>query len=108
MLYRLASETAFPSLAEGFGLPVPEAMASGTVVVASDVPAVRETDPEAVLLVDPQCVTSIAEGLLRARHDRPLRERLVARGRRAASRLTWNRAAVQTWQIYREAVNERP
>ena len=102
LLYHLASELAFPALAEGFGLPVVEAMASGTVVVASDVPAVEDSDPQAVVSVDPLAVDDIAEGLLRARQDRALRRRLIARGRRAAARFSWQRAAEATWRVYQE------
>jgi glycosyltransferase involved in cell wall biosynthesis len=93
-----------PALTEGFGLPVIEAMASGTVVVASNVPAVQDSDPEAVVLIDPFCVESIAQGLLRARNDRPSRQRLIDRGKRAAARFTWPRAAEQTWNVYREVL----
>jgi glycosyltransferase involved in cell wall biosynthesis len=67
VLYRLASEVAVPSLSEGFGMPVLEAMACGALVVASPVPAVLDSDPEAVILTDPGSSESIAEGLLRAR-----------------------------------------
>ena len=105
LLYRLASEIAFPSLAEGFGLPVLEAMAAGTVVVTSRVPAVEDSDPEAVVLVEPRSVTDVAQGLLRARSDQGLRRRLVERGHRAVSDFTWDRSARQTWAVYHDAVN---
>lgn len=104
LLYRLASEVAFPALAEGFGLPVVEAMASGTVIVASDVPAVEESDPEAVLRIDPLSVASQTEGLLAARRDRTLRKHLIKRGQRAASGFSWQQAAEATWRIYYEAL----
>jgi len=103
-LFHLASEVAFPALAEGFGLPVVEAMASGTVVVASNVPAVAESDPQAVIHIDPLSVDSLAEGLLRGRREEALRRRLIDRGRRAAARFSWRRAAEETWRVYEEVL----
>jgi glycosyltransferase involved in cell wall biosynthesis len=103
-LYRLASEVAFPSLAEGFGLPVVEALACGAVVVASQVPAVSESDPQAVVRIEPSSVSSITEGLLRARGDEPLRKELAARGPLAVRDLSWGRAAARVAELYREVV----
>jgi glycosyltransferase involved in cell wall biosynthesis len=103
-LFHLASEVAFPAFAEGFGLPVVEAMASGTVVIASGVPAVAESDPQAVIHVDPLSIDSLALGLLRGRREKALRRRLINRGRRAAARFSWQRAAEKTWRVYEQVL----
>ncbi len=105
-LYRLALFLAFPSLAEGFGLPVLEAMAAGLPVVCSNVPVVEETDPGAVLLVDPCDEESIAEGLSRMWREPDLRAAASRRGRISAERFTWESAARETWNVYREVVEE--
>ena len=81
-------------------------MASGTPVVASAVPSVVESDPEAVIQVDPLSASSIAREILRLRRDKELRERLRKRGQRAASKFSWDRAATQTWRIYHEVLGE--
>ena len=96
-LYRQARLLAYVPLREGFGLPVVEAMASGTPVVASAVPSAGG----AALEVDPFDVDAIAAGLLRAATDEPARADLVAAGRARAGRLTWDRAARRHVELWR-------
>ena len=89
-----------PSLAEGFGLPVIEAMALGTPVVTSDGGALAETAGEAALLVDPLESASIAAAIGRICRDEPLRAHLIAAGRRNAERFTPARFAERLDMLY--------
>jgi glycosyltransferase involved in cell wall biosynthesis len=98
-LYRGARCAAYVSLYEGFGLPVLEAMACGTAVVASDLPPVREF-ARGVVSVDPRDPDSIAAGLTEAL-DR--RDELGREGRTAAAAYDWARVARETVAVYREA-----
>jgi glycosyltransferase involved in cell wall biosynthesis len=100
VLYNLADVVAFPSLYEGFGLPVLEAMASGTPVVTSPNGSLREVAGNAAEFVDPQDVESIAAGLWRVLRDPARREELSARGLEQAARFGWDKAARQTREIY--------
>ena len=100
-LYRAASALAYPSLYEGFGLPVLEAMACGTPVMAADTSSLPEVVGEAGLLVDPLDVDALAGALVRLLEDEPLRARLREQGIRQAADFTWARAAAETWEIYR-------
>ncbi len=102
--YRLARAFVFPSLYEGFGLPPLEAMANETPVVTSNLSSLPEVAGDAALLVDPYDVASIAEGIRRAVTDEPLRQQLIARGRRRAQEFSWARAAAQTLHVYREVL----
>ena len=99
-LYGLARVVAFPSLYEGFGFPIVEAMACGTPVLTSNRSAMAEVGGDAALLVDPTAVGSIADGLAALLDDQPLRERLRAAGLHRAESLRWQTVADRTVQVY--------
>jgi glycosyltransferase involved in cell wall biosynthesis len=101
-LYGRASILAFPSLDEGFGMPVLEAMAAGTPVLCSDSSALPEVAGDAALLIDAQSVESIAEGLKRLIEEPDLRSVLRARGLDRASEFTWDNAVRKTLAVYSE------
>ena len=103
-LYRTASALAFPSLDEGFGLPVLEAMAAGLPVLTSNRSALPEVAADAAVLVDPFEVDEIAAGLERLLGDETLRASLREKGLARAAELTWRRAAEKTWDVYRHVL----
>jgi len=103
-LYAEASVVAYVSLYEGFGLPMIEAMASGTPVVAADRTALPEVAGGAALLVDPLDVPAIAAALARAATDPGLRGELRAVGLRRAATFTTARTAETTMVAYRQAI----
>jgi glycosyltransferase involved in cell wall biosynthesis len=102
-LYAGATCFVFPSLYEGFGLPVLEAMAAGTPVVASRVGAIPEVAGDAALLVDAERPAEIADALEGVLADGGLRVRLAARGRARAACFTWEAVARQTLAVYEDA-----
>jgi glycosyltransferase involved in cell wall biosynthesis len=99
-LYNLARVLAFPSLYEGFGLPVIEAMACGTPVLTSNGSSLAEIAAEAGYLIDPLDVEAIASGLLRLSTDDDLHARLRAAGLARAAQFSWQRAAAETVRVY--------
>jgi len=101
-LYRRARIFAFPSLDEGFGMPVLDAMANSVPVVTSRRSALPEVAGGAALLVDPENPEEIAAALLRLSSDEALREDLARRGRERALQCSWEAALDQTWEVYRE------
>jgi glycosyltransferase involved in cell wall biosynthesis len=102
-LYRRATAFVYPSLYEGFGLPVIEAMACGAAVLTSRVSALPELAEGAAVLVDPYDETALAEGLHALATDAGLRERLRSAGRARAALYSWEATAERTIEAYREA-----
>ena len=101
-LYARASIFAFPSLDEGFGIPVLEAMAHGVPVVTSNTSALPEVAGDAALLVSPEDPMEIAAALLRLAQNEDLREQLARRGMARAQTYTWTNAVASTYAVYRE------
>jgi glycosyltransferase involved in cell wall biosynthesis len=101
-LFRRARIFAFPSLDEGFGIPVLEAMAFGVPVITSNRSALPEIAGDAALIVDPANVEEIAGALRRLMDDQNEREELARRGRARAAHFTWTETARQTYAVYTE------
>ncbi|NWF68802.1 MAG: glycosyltransferase family 4 protein [Chloroflexi bacterium] len=101
-LYSAAECLAFPSLYEGFGFPILEAMACGTPVLTSNVSSLPEVAGDAALLVDPYDLEAIIDALRRLITDSTLRTTLIQRGFQQAPRFTWESAARQLVGIYRD------
>jgi glycosyltransferase involved in cell wall biosynthesis len=103
-LYQAASVFLFPSLEEGFGIPVLEAMANGLPVVTSNVSSMPEVGGEAALYVDPHDPADIAQKVMQAVEDLVLCDSLVKKGISRASELTWRRTAEATLAVYDEVL----
>jgi glycosyltransferase involved in cell wall biosynthesis len=106
--YRRASVFAFPSLDEGFGMPVLEAMAQGLPVVTSRSSALGEVAGDAALLIDPGDSQALAGALQNLTRDEGLRQTLASRGVERARRFTWEEAVRKTWAVYRGAFSQDP
>jgi len=105
-LYEAASVFLFPSLGEGFGFPVLEAMAHGLPVVTSNVSCLPEVGGDAALYADPRDPQAIASMVVRAVEDQSLRDAMIRRGVARAGEFTWRRAAERTCDIYDEVLAE--
>ena len=103
--YNGATAFVFPSLYEGFGMPVLEAQACGTPVITSDSSALPEAAGDGALLVDPEDVKAITAALHRILTDADLRATLRQRGLAHAARFTWQRTAAETVAVYRQALS---
>jgi glycosyltransferase involved in cell wall biosynthesis len=101
-LYRMAQFVVFPSLFEGGGFPVVEALQEGAPVICSDIPPLREYGGDAVLAFDPHSTEDIASSLLRMSKDAELREQLRARGKERVRIFTWERTAKAYRALYRK------
>jgi alpha-1,3-rhamnosyl/mannosyltransferase len=101
-LYAYAQAVVFPSLAEGFGLPVLEAMEHGTPVATSNISSMPEVGGDAAVYFDPYEVHDIARVVDELLGDSALRERLSIAGVRRAGEFSWKKAAEQTTAVYDE------
>jgi glycosyltransferase involved in cell wall biosynthesis len=101
--YRCSIAFVFPSLYEGFGLPVLEAMAHGIPVACSDVEALREVSGDAAILFNPTSIDDIAQVLDKLLRDASLRQRLSSAGPLRAAAFTWEKSARHTIEVYRKA-----
>jgi glycosyltransferase involved in cell wall biosynthesis len=100
--YARASIFAFPSLDEGFGMPLVEAMAAGVPVIAANRSALPEVCGDAAELIDPESEEQLAAALVSLATDEGRRRELIARGRERARQFTWQSAVGKTYAVYRE------
>jgi glycosyltransferase involved in cell wall biosynthesis len=105
-LYSMAECMVFPSLAEGFGLPVLEAMACGTPVLASTLAVLREVAGDAAALVEAGSLPELREALETILCDEEKRAELSEKGRARAAEFTWAAHARKTLEVYREVLAE--
>ncbi len=98
--YSSASLLAYPSLYEGFGLPPLEAMACGCPVVTSNTSSLPEVVGEAGVMVDPYDTDSMAEAMRQVLTDNELRGNMVSKGLEQAKKFSWDRAAMETQEVY--------
>ncbi len=99
-LYRLASVFAFPSLYEGFGLPVLEAMACGTPVVANNIPVISEITGDGAYLVKPGDGREMGGAILALLLQEPLRETQISRALGKSTNFSWRKTAKETLNVY--------
>ncbi len=104
-LYQNATCVAFPSLYEGFGLPILEAMASGIPVLTSNISSLPEVAGDAAIMVDPYNLDEITNGLLRLITDTNLRNELTQKGLLRAKQFTWEKSATQLLSIYKNLLS---
>ncbi len=100
--YARASIFAFPSLDEGFGMPVLEAMAAGVPILTSNRSALPEVAGDAALLADPGDMEAIAHAMQQLTGSVDLRQGLIRRGIERARTFTWEKAVRETWDVYRK------
>jgi glycosyltransferase involved in cell wall biosynthesis len=105
-LYASAMAYVFPSLFEGFGLPVLEAQAVGTPVICSNATSLPEVAGDSALMVDPRDVDGLARALETTANDPDLRARLAAKGRENVNRFSWRETAQKTLEVF-ERVHRR-
>lgn len=105
-LYLGATALCYPSVYEGFGIPVIEAMAHGLAVVTSNVSSLPEAGGDAAILVDPHDPAAIAEALRSLIEDEAARAQRIEVGRAHAARFTWDASAGATWRAMKEAAGE--
>jgi glycosyltransferase involved in cell wall biosynthesis len=107
-LYQMATCLVFPSLYEGFGLPVLEAMSAGCPVITSNTSSLPEVVGKAGLLVDPLNAADIAQAIYTILHNDVMRLRLVQDGYQQAAHFSWATTASMTRDLYLQVCEQRP
>lgn len=103
-LYHGARAFVFPSRAEGFGLPVLQALAAGLPTIASDIPALRELAGDTAIFIDPLDVEAWRNAFARIATDELPRTTLGGRGPARARQFSWGQCAARTWQAIQSLV----
>jgi glycosyltransferase involved in cell wall biosynthesis len=99
LIYQKAAALVFPSLYEGFGLPILEAMSCGTPVITSRTASMAEVAGDAAILVDPHDIEAIANAMHKFLTDPTLKEKLVERGFQRLGAFSWEKCALETMQV---------
>lgn len=105
LLYSAATAFVFPSLYEGFGIPVLEAMACGAPVITSNASSLPEVAGDAALLVDPSDAGAMAGAMVKLMNDAGLRQDMRIRGLRRAAQFNWDDSAARTLEVYRQVLS---
>lgn len=100
LLYRRAVVFVYPSLFEGFGLTVLEAMACGCPVITSNTTSLPEVSGDAAILIEPQDFNALSDSIVLVSKNKEKREKLIAKGIQRAKTFTWNKAAELTYNVY--------
>jgi len=103
--YNLAEVFVFPSLQEGFGFPVLEAMACGCPVITSNTSSLPEVVGDAGIMIDPKDIKGFAGAIYNVLADESFRKELSKKGLKRAKKFTWEKCAKETLNVYREALN---
>lgn len=103
-LMAAATAYVFPSWYEGFGIPNLEAMAAGTALISSDIPAHKEVVADAGILVPPNEAEGWAQAMEKVVRDPAIRQSLIDKGKEREATFTWQRTAQQTWEVLRSLV----
>jgi glycosyltransferase involved in cell wall biosynthesis len=106
MLYNGTDAFVYPSLYKGFGMPVLEPMACGTPVITSPFSSIVEVAGDAALLTDPNNPDVFAHAMIQTALDNTLRQRLIELGFEQARKFSWEKAAMETLNIYKECMRQ--
>jgi len=106
LLYASAKVLFYPSLYEGFGLPIVEAMASGTPVITSNISSMPEAGGDAAVYVDPENMEDMGDKLKQVMEDKSLRGELIKKGFIQAKKFSWQKCALETAEVYRRLISQ--
>jgi glycosyltransferase involved in cell wall biosynthesis len=107
ILYNICTMFLYPSLSEGFGMPLVEAMACGTPVITSNISCLPEIAGDAGILVDPTSARAISEAMTQLLAADGFRHEKIDQGIRNAQRFSWNKTAEQVFEVYEEVAYNR-